>query len=94
MSIWELSEKPRRKTRQFMVRITKEGDVFVTRLLYYGKKPYGSRGYLDVEYTNNKENAHRMGQTMLHDVKRGKFDRLIEEDLRSEQAWRKMGRVG
>lgn len=93
MTTWELAEKPRRKGRQFAVRITKQGDVFIIRLVYYGRKPYDSLGYLDREYTNGKESARELAGLMLRDLKRGKFDRQIADDLKTEDAWRKMGRV-
>ena len=93
MTTWELAEKPRRKTRQFAVVIKKQGDLFVTELKYFGKKPYGSMGFIQREFTNTKDMAHKVGQMMLKDLKRGKLDRFIDEDLKAEAAWRKMGRI-
>jgi hypothetical protein len=91
MTTWELAEKPKRKGRQFAIVITKDRDLYVTGLVYYPKAPRGSLGYLDKEPTLTPARAKEVGRMMLKRLKRGRFDRVIEEDLKRAEAYAKFG---
>lgn len=89
MSVWEFTEKPKRKGKTFAVVIREGQSFFTTSLEYYGSKPVGSLGYLDRDFTNTKNGAQSVGKLMLKKLKKGGYDRAINEDLKRGAAYAK-----
>jgi hypothetical protein len=90
---WELTEKPRRKNKAFAARIyQKENGLFITRLEYHYSAPKHGSGYVIQEVTGTKQHAHEVGKMFISELKRGKYDRQIEEDLKREKAYARFGK--
>jgi hypothetical protein len=93
MTKWELTEKPRRKGKAFVARIyQKANGLFITRLEYHFSPPKYSDGYIVKEVTGTKEYAHYVARAFIKELKQGKYDRFIDEDLKREKAFAKFGK--
>lgn len=93
MTRWELTEKPRRKGKAFVSRIyQKSNGLFITTLEYHFSPPKYSDGYIMKEVTGTKQHALQVGKDFLSELKRGKYDRNISEDLKREKAYARFGK--